>query len=817
MVRKLLFLISLTLSFTQLYAQQHGSLKGTITSQNGKPLSGVSVGLKGKGNATSTNSQGKFSFNKLSPGDYTIRVSYIGTKIEERQVSVNTNETTEVTIALNESAEGLNEVEINDKKRKYKAEKVSSSLRLDGPLLETPQNIQVVTSAAIADQQIISMNDGILRNVSGATKLEHWGNLYTRVNMRGSRASAFRNGMNVTSSWGPLNEDMSFVDRIEFVKGPAGFMMSNGEPSGIYNVVTKKPTGQDFNGEASMTLGSYDLFRAAVDLDGKLNKSGSLLYRLNVMAQGQNSFRPYEFNNRTSIAPVITYKIDDKTSITAEYTYQFAKLSNLGSFYVFGLDGYASTPRNLTLTQPGLDPTKINDHSAFLYLNHQIDDQWKLTAQLGYFNYQQTGSSAWVSAFDIDARDPYSVNAPNLPKGDPNLKNVTILPNGSLMRSISIWDAANESKFGQVFVNGDVQTGFVHHRVLAGLDFGNKRYIADFGQSLTLDSRAKFFNIYNPVYTTPANGLPHFDRSKSLEERGIGNLNQQSYSGIYLQDELGFLDNQLRLTLAGRYTYVKEQSGVTVKRESKKFTPRIGLSGNIDESTTAYALFDQSFVPQSGNLRSGGTPKPITGNNMEIGLKREWFNKNLITSISAYRILKNNTLAADIQAGDPAGTAYVIELGQNKTQGIEFDMNGKVSPSFDVIANYAYTDSEVSKASAAGPAGTKVPGYAKHNVNVWLVYTVQNGLLKGSGLNGGFNFQGDRSTWTWTGATGQKALPDYYKFDGGVFWGKNKIKVTLAVNNLLDRYLYSGSAYANYYYWQTEAGRNYRLGINYKF
>ncbi len=57
------------------------------------------------------------------------------------------------------------------------------------------------------------------------------------------RLPPFRNGMNVKMPWGPLLEDMSMVERIEFVKGPASFMLANGEPTGFYNIVTKKPTG----------------------------------------------------------------------------------------------------------------------------------------------------------------------------------------------------------------------------------------------------------------------------------------------------------------------------------------------------------------------------------------------------------------------------------------------------------------------------------------------------------------------------------------------------------------------------------------------
>ena len=112
------------------------------------------------------------------------------------------------------------------------------------------------------------MLEGVTRNVSGATKIEHWDN-YARITMRGSNVGAFRNGMNVSTAWGPFTEDMSMVERIEFVKGPAGFMLANGDPSGFYNVVTKKPSGRN-KGEVGISLGSFDLYRATADLDGKL-------------------------------------------------------------------------------------------------------------------------------------------------------------------------------------------------------------------------------------------------------------------------------------------------------------------------------------------------------------------------------------------------------------------------------------------------------------------------------------------------------------------------------------------------------------------
>ncbi|MDJ1498178.1 TonB-dependent receptor [Cytophagaceae bacterium DM2B3-1] len=789
-----LFLIS-----TLTAIAQSGNIKGKVQTSDGQAAPSVTVSLKGLTKGATTDASGNYELKKVTPGDYTLVVSFIGLESKEVSVTVQANETTNLpAIILKEDSKQLDEVVVVGSKKTYKVDQPSQSLRLQTPLIETPQNIQVITEKVLADQQVISMSDGVIRNVSGATRLEHWGDMYTLINVRGGRASAFRNGMNVTSNWGPLTEDMSFVDHIEFVKGPAGFMMSNGNPNGIYNVVTKKPTGRDFNGAASLTLGSFDLYRGTLDLDGKLEKTGKLLFRLNLMGQTKNSFRLYEFNDRFSIAPVISYKIDDNTTLTAEYTFQHVSMSNIGSAYIFGTGGYTETPVELTLNDPRIDPTKINDHTFILNLQHKINDNWKLTAQGAYFNYQQVGSSLWL---------PFLA--------DPT---ATIKPNGDLLREISIADASNIARFGQVFVNGDVTTGIIRHRILGGLDLGTKEYLGDWNQKHILDSAVtgKYFNIYAPAYGSPANGYPTFDRSKSLRERaGTGGMVSQRYTGLYLQDELGFLDNKIRLTLAGRYTYVKDISyGTGV--DGEKFTPRLGLSATINPETSVYGLYDQSFIPQTGILQGAIKPKPITGNNIEVGIKRDWFNGKWNTTLSAYQITKNNEITAI-----PGNTQFSAQVGKSQAKGIELDVRGELAPSLNLVANYSYIDSKITKTTDTTLGlreGDLVPGFAKHNANAWLSYKVPTGALKGLGFSGGFSYQANRTTWSW-GGPGEKSLPDYFRLDGGMFWEKDRVRLTANVFNILNTYLYSGSyyAYGGYYYWQTEAPRNLRVSLNYTF
>lgn len=802
MIKKACFLV-LFLSSLNMMSQNLGKVSGKVSLSGKQPAEGISVVLKGTKYTSVTNDNGQYEIKNVKPGSYIVSVRAVGIHAVENEIEVYSNQVTTKNFSLSESQEDLQEVVIT--KNKYKQDKPSLSLRLQTPVLEIPQNIQIVSAQTLKDQQIVSMSDGVIRNVSGAVRIEHWGDMYTNISMRGSQIQAFRNGFNVVSSfWGPLTEDMSFVDHIEFVKGPAGFMLSSGDPSGLYNVVTKKPTGIT-KGEATVMGGSYDFYRASIDLDGKLDKKGKLLYRFNGAAQKKGSHRPFEHNDRYVIAPVISYQIDDKTKITAEYNFQYANMTEVGSFYVFGpeSDGYATLPVGFTMTQPGLPDTNIQDHSGYLMFEHKFDDKWKLTAQTSYFKYIQQGYSSW----------PGVVGPGNVDRNFDGVSEGT-LAKGEIIRNVGIWDAESNMYLGQIFVNGKFNTGSVSHKVLGGVDLGNKDYMADWGQSHDLDTVDKPFNVYNPDYGTPSNGFPEFDHKTPLSQRA-GGLMSSKYAAGYIQDELGFFENKLRLTLAARYTWLSQSSWGSTQEDSH-ITPRVGLSYSITDNLAVYGLYDQAFTPQSGVIKSGESVKPLTGNNVEFGIKKDWFDGSWSTTLAAYSILKKNELTSD-PANTP-GQQFSLVLGEKRAQGVELDLRGKIFDGLNLIANYAFTESVVLESNVSTiKEGSIVPGYAKHTANAWLNYSIQNGTFKGLGASIGGTYLAGRLTDTWS--VGLEKLPNYFKLDGGLSYDTRKFKVTANVFNILNKYLYSGSyySYLSAYYWQTEQPINVRVGVTYKF
>lgn len=772
-MKQLTTLLALTLLSFSMFAQQGNAISGTVVDQNGNALPNANVYLENTNYGTSSNEDGFYQISNISNGTYVLIVSEMGFKtFTSKAITINGAVT--LNVKLQEDVSALDDVIISGAgKSEYVERNPSASLRLQQDLNKIPQNIQVISADVIKDQQAISMMENITRNVSGAQMIEHWGN-FARINMRGFRIPPFRNGQNVLSTWGPLAEDMALVERIEVVKGPSAFMLSSGEPGGLYNVVTKKPTGVS-HGEVGLVTGSYNTLRATLDVEGKLSDDNKLQYRFVGAGTTQEAHRAYEDQNRYTFAPSVKYLIDDKTSVTAQYTFQYYKTRLIGSAYVFAPEEYASLDRDFTLNDPKIGPSIMKEHYGLVNFEHKLSNNWSVSAQLAYLNYQHEGSSLWLDgSFGVQA-------------------------NGDLIRTVSIWDAKEEKKLGQAFVNGTAQTGGVSHKILGGLDFGNSSYIADWSTGINIDTEENPFNIYNPQ---PAAIAPVFDRSTPLTQRAVGYITYE-YLAYYAQDELGFFNDDLRLTLAGRYTEMKTNSYGSTSTD-KVFTPRVAASYSILDNLSAYAMFDQSFLPTQGADAEGNSFDPVTAEDIEGGIKYEFGDGKWNVAAGYFNITKDKIL---VPGPDPN---YSIQIDSDVTsRGFEFDLRGELFTGLGVVLNYANTNVEDAD-------GNKVVGFSKHITNGWFNYKFQERALEGFGVSLGYQYLVDRSTWAW-GADGETDLPDYFRMDGALSWENNKFRVALNLNNLLNEYLYSGADYGSYVYWQSEPGRNFRLSFNYKF
>jgi iron complex outermembrane receptor protein len=691
-------------------------------------------------------------------------------------------------------AKELSEVKIISRyNKKYLIRELSRSLRMNTPILNLPQNIQEIGNELLTDQAVMNLSDGITRNVSGVIRQEISNNLGPFLFMRGGLVSTLRNGVDLTPIYrGPVPEDAAIIDRIEFIKGPSLFMNSIGDPAGTFNVVTKQPTGHTHYA-ANVMLGSFNLYRAAIDLDGKLDKEGKLQYRFNLMGMKSESFVKYDFNNRLVIAPVLKYQLNAKTELVAEYTYQKFNYG-LMSPIIMSPNGFGTLPRDFTISERGLDSYRPTDQSASLSYHYQISNNWSFTLKGGFMQNDNSGAYLWVTGVN-------KVNPQIL------LRN----PKYDLTRAIVYSE--------QAYLNGKVTTGMLSHQLLAGADVNQKRFMADsyIEYDKLADGSLKYYplDVNNPVYGT---GLINYTDPNTVEN---GNTQQRiSYASFYALDEIALLNDKLRLTLGARYTTARTSnmiSGVFTRSSDNVFTPRIGLSYSIAKDLSFYYLHDKTFTPQAGTTTpaANGTGSvavdPKTGTLQEAGFKKDWLEGRWNTTLSVYTIKRAGVLAAD-----PNNTTYYTQIGESRSKGIDFDLKGRIFKGLNAVINYAYNDSEIINDVNPALIGTRTPLYVKHIQNTWLTYDLPFTKLQGFGLSLGYQYLAGRGGRYSTAVT--YPIPDYFKVDAGARWSDKRFSVNLIVNNVLNKNLIGTPWLRNgLYYWIPQAPANVRLTVGYSF
>ena len=758
--------IILLTSINAVFAQ-NAIIKGKVSTADGKPAEFVNVQLRGTNKGTVTDVNGAYKFEKLKPGNYILLVSVVGYSSQEVKISLKAGETQVISdIILNEKNQQLNEVVIEgEKSEKYVVENPSESLRLTVPLLEIPQNITVATRQTMIDMGMLNKND-VIRAVSGITKT-YGEDLDASLLIRGTNAtySTYRNGVGGPIWWN-AQEDASMIERVEFVKGPAGFMLANSEPGGLVNTVTKQPTHQRIN-EIGLGLGSFNMMRATIDLGGEFKKDGKLTYRLNTGFQQSAKFYKLSNFNRYFIAAALKYDFDKNTSLTFEHNYVKAISAHNAYNQISINEQFYALPYNMAMNDPNIGNFMGADVYNRVHLHHQLNENLNFNAQVAYMTTDWDGAALYLNGISATKDTIY--------------------------RTSSSSDWYGKLYNMQLFVDGKFNTGnYIEHKILVGLDFGDggegNSYAGDWSNAKRLQ-----LSIKNPIYYLPKDSLNY----SPAENKGSW-MSTNKWQALYVQDHIK-IANKFILTLAGRFTSLttgQDYNGGVNDPEyevtDKAFTPRLGLTYLMKDNVSVYAIYDQSFLAQRGAIFGEGRLPPLTGSNKEIGLKSSWFNKQLFLSVSTYSIKKNN-----VSTGDPIHDGFYLKTGQIKSEGVEIDIIGNITPNLTVNANYAYTNAKVTKNRDSSVVGIKNYGTPDQTLNGWLKYRFTKGVLKGLGFGTGLQYMGKRSGVYigWGSEYGNKYLPTYTILDASLSYSFNKVSVGLNVYNITNQKYVSNGYY----------------------
>ena len=100
----------------------------------------------------------------------------------------------------------------------------------------------------------------------------------------------------------------------------------------------------------------------------------------------------------------------------------------------------------------------------------------------------------------------------------------------------------------------------------------------------------------------------------------------------------------------------------------------------------------KSFVPQVGVSASRTPFQPEKGKQYQVGVKGEFLQGRLSSTLALYDITRSNVLTAD-----PNNPDFSIQVGEQHSQGLEIDIVGKILPEWNIITSYAYTNATITK------------------------------------------------------------------------------------------------------------------------
>ncbi len=681
--------------------------------------------------------------------------------------------------------------------------------RLQSRVVEVPQTISAVTKELMEDQQAFRVTD-VVQNLAGVNQYSAYDDLTIR-GFRNGYETGYRlvNGLRSGYGYGtsffrvPLTVNM---ESVEVLKGPGAALFGDINPGGTVNLVTKKPL-EDERKAVNFSVGSFQSMRGTLDLTGPLNEDKSLLYRLNIGYEDTKTFR--EVNDRRSLmlAPTVTFRPTDKTTVNAELVYsKFDGYLDRG-MGIRGGDLYA-LPRSFTLSQPS-DYYRVNDVSLNASLNHRFTDWLSFNAAYMKFVYHEELSEHRTLNTFADA--PAN----------------TIMNMRYMEKQVSEYTDNLSTYFA---ISG--HTGKLRHSLVAGADFvrfqTDKRGHQWEAREMEIDGQRVplTFDLSNPTYElrNPSKYIRRPLASFFLDYLNAG----YSTTGLYVQDQVDVSD-RLKVLLGLRQEFFRDQrkyENGEEKVHQNVLLPRMGLTYQVKENLYYFASYSQGFKPIDPafvrNYENYGGTSPFdseTSFQVESGVKGEFLGKRLLSTLSAFHIEKRNTLVNTGQVTE-AGNPVYRQNGRIKSQGVELEATGSITHNFNLSANYAFNRTEVVSSGLPAEEGLQAPNAPEHSAGFWAKYTFMGGGLDGFGLALGGNYVGMRRMELQVQDVSSGELfwdywPSYTVVNAAVFYKVNKFKLNLNLNNMFDEYYFVGG----YDYMRAFPGapRNFSFSLGYTF
>lgn len=637
------------------------------------------------------------------------------------------------------------------------ARHTATGTKTDTPRIETPQSVSVIGREQIELTGSQSLGE-VVRHTPGVRELFSGADSrYDQFQIRGFNASTtgvYLDGLQILASSALTFRLEPFgMERIEVLRGPSSVLYGGGNPGGLINAISKRPTDTAF-GYLSTGVNGFGNAYGSFDLGGPAARDpngGQWSYRLTGTGRlGGNQYRFGE-DDRGFIAPAVTWRPDADTTLTILTSYRYDHTTGVPFLPYQGTvvaapwgripTSFVTSARKEAGPYNGFER---NQYMAGYQFEHRFDDVLTFRQGLRYA-YGET------DIFGIVGTGGYV--------GNPALAN---LRRTSLYVSpkIDLFNVDNQ-------VEAKLSTGPLQHRILAGLDY--RQVLFDGYRSV---GPASPINVFAPIYNL---------RLTSPQSPTIAGYNAQRQLGAYLQDQIKL--DRFTLVLSGRHDWVNTNGKNALAPQSldsfdSAFSGRAGLVYTSAWGFAPYVSYSKSFLPLIG-LNSTGQPLvPERGEQYEAGIKYQPEGVKSYLSVAAFDLKRQNFVAPSL-----ANPLLVQQNGEARSKGIEAEVVLQVVDGLRLIGSYTAFDIENTKNRDPGVIGLKPSNTPDRLASFFVDYTVQSGWLRGFGAGAGLRHVGS----SYADVTNTLRIPDSTVVDAVLHFEYRNWRAQVNGFNLFDK------------------------------
>jgi iron complex outermembrane receptor protein len=583
----------------------------------------------------------------------------------------------------------------------YKVDEASGATRVETSLLETAQSVTVIPETIINEQLATTLGE-VLSNDSSLTAGSKQRNRET-FSSRGFALSSstgyLRDGH---QHWSHYQQPIETLQSVEVIKGPSSVLYGQSAPGGLINMVTKKPTFDQFI-DLSMDYDQYGSTRFTLDSGGALNEDESLSYRGVLVKQDVIFEREYQNGgdrdrDRFLGSLVLDYNITEDVLIRLHYDRTDDKAGlDTGAWLNSDGDVLGDDKTIYDMSWAFTDITVENKGVDFRYY---LANNWQVKIGYNEQSFQrQRFESAPKKPADYQVGDTYTSKP---------------------------YDRFDDWQFKTAFIDfsGEFTLAGMSHEVLIGANSLDYYY----GQLRTVGE--SFEHVVGELEP------PKPDISYKSDDSLY--TSEYDYYGFYVQD-LITLSEQWQVSIGGRYDKQKKQGA-----NNESVLPKLGVLFHPTTETTLYVSYTEGFEPQSSetlnnesDINHGMELDAVTSNQIEIGGKWQ-VNDHLLLTSAYFDIEKNGTLITETLEGNTDYETMTTQSGLQRHKGFEFAAQGAVTDKLFVMASLMNLDATYEQDQKyQGNTPVDAPQWS---ASLWSRYE----LTQSVALNAGVFYQGER-------------------------------------------------------------------------